>query len=173
MTRLPFIVPTAYCRLPLPPVPAVCLLVLLRRRADVLPVPRLVVIRTEAELVCVLDEPAVGVRLNLNRAVRVLRLHRLAADVEVERAPGEVRAVDGQSRAARVRRLLAQVLLVLARAERRDDLEELLFGREFARRRVLESERGVCARGCDHALIGRVGLALDLSQLVGPRSVVE
>src|SRR2546423_12798195 len=115
-----FLLPSASCP---------CLLALLRRRADVLPMPRLVVIRTEAELVRVLDEPVVDVRLHLYGAVRVLRLHRLAADVEVERAPREVRAVDGESGAARIGRLLAQVILILARAEGGDYLEELLFGR--------------------------------------------
>src|SRR5437588_8491545 len=74
------------------------------RRADVFPVPRFIIIRTEAELVCVLYEPAVNIRLNLNRAVRVLRLNGVAADVEVERAARGVRAVDGESGATRVRR---------------------------------------------------------------------
>src|ERR1051326_7593127 len=144
-----------------------------RLSADVLPVPRLVVVRPEAELVGVADEPAVGRRLNLYGAVRVLRLDGFAADVEVERAAREVRAVDGESGASGVGRLAAEVRLVLRRAEGRDDLEELFVGREFARRRVLEVKRRVGAGRRDHPLVGRVSLALALPQLVGPRSVVE
>src|SRR5687767_10342591 len=96
------------------------------RSAHVLPVPRLVVVGAEAEALGVPDEPLVDVGLDLQRAVRVLRLDRLAADVDVEGAAREVRAVDGEPRAARMRRSLAQPLLILARAEGGDDLEVLL-----------------------------------------------
>ena len=56
-----------------------------------------------------------------------------------QRAAGEVRAVHGQAGAARVWRLPAQLLLILAGAKGGNDLEVFFCRREFARRRVLEA----------------------------------
>ena len=84
--------------------------------------PGFVEVGAEAEAFGVADEPAVGGCLCLERAVRVFGDGRLAADVEVEGAPGEVRAVDGERGATGVRLQLAQAILILARTKRRDDL---------------------------------------------------
>ncbi len=52
--------------------------------------PRFIRIRAEAEVFGVFDEPEVGTGADLDRAVGVLRLHGIAADVKIEGAAGEV-----------------------------------------------------------------------------------
>jgi hypothetical protein len=60
-------------------------------------VPRLVIVRAEAESIRVANEPLVDARLYLYRAIGVVCLDGLAADVEVESATGEVWAIDCQA----------------------------------------------------------------------------
>src|SRR5205085_10574806 len=148
-SRAPSLLPFAYCLL------SFALL------ADVFPVPGLVKVRAEAEARGVLHQPAISLRLRLNGAVVVLGADRLAADVQVERAPGEVRAVDRQARAPAVGRLRPQLRLVLGRAHRRDDFEILL----------AVDDRTVGCRRRDHLLVSRISPALDLAQRLGPRRV--
>src|SRR6266508_2021711 len=92
---------------------------------DVLPVPWLVVVRTEAEALGIADEPLVNPGVNLDGAVGVFRLDGFAADVEIQGAAREVRAINRETGAPRIRRLSAQPLLVFARPERGDDLRIL------------------------------------------------
>ena len=49
----------------------------------VFPVPRFIKVRTKAEALRVFDEPLIRRSVYLNRAIRILRIDRAAADVEV------------------------------------------------------------------------------------------
>src|ERR1700754_4993550 len=64
--------------------------------ADVLPVPRLVKVRAKAELRSISHQPAISFGLGLQGAVFVFGADRFATDVDVQRPPGEMRAVDGK-----------------------------------------------------------------------------
>ena len=69
--------------------------------------PWFIEIGREAEFVGVLDEPAIDFGLGLEGAIAVFGADGFAADVEVEGAACEVRAVFGETRPAGVGRLLA------------------------------------------------------------------
>src|SRR6185295_8773126 len=122
--------------------------------ADVLPVPGFVKIRAEAETRGVLHQPVIGFRLGLQSAVVVSGADRLAANVKIKRAPGEVRAVDRQSGAPAVGRLGAKLGLILARAKRRDDFEIFFAFGKRAVARHQQAERLIGGGGGDHLLIG-------------------
>src|SRR5262252_6048435 len=89
----------------------------------VFPVPGFVEVRIETVLLGVLHQPLINLRVDLYRAIPVVRTDGLAADVEVQRASGEMRAVDGQAGAPRPRALFAKLRLIGRRAKRRDDLQ--------------------------------------------------
>src|SRR5690349_17918337 len=93
--------------------------------------PRLVEVRTEAEALGVAHQPAISRSVDLNRAIRVFRVHRIAANVEIQRATGEVWTVNCESRGAGIRRLAAQLVLIIRRTIGGDDLEVTLFRREL------------------------------------------
>ncbi len=59
----------------------------------VFPMPGLVKVRTKAKALSVFDEPAIGGSVDLDRAVRIFGIDRTAADVEIQSAASEVRAV--------------------------------------------------------------------------------
>src|SRR6185369_9518842 len=56
------------------------------------PVPGFVKVGVEVESFCVLYEPLIDRSLDLNCAVVILRAGRLAPDIEIQRATGQVRA---------------------------------------------------------------------------------
>src|SRR5690349_11430833 len=70
---------------------------------NVFPVPGFVEVGTKTEAFGVAHKPAIRRRVDLNRAVRVARVDGAAANVEIERAAGEVWTVDCKSGAACVR----------------------------------------------------------------------
>ena len=72
---------------------------------DVFPVPRLVEIRTETELVSIMHKPLVNRRLDLDRAVWVLRLDRVTSNIEIQSTTREVWAVHCKSSATGIWRL--------------------------------------------------------------------
>src|SRR6185503_5716998 len=90
---------------------------------DVFPVPRLVKVRSKTEALCITDQPTIRRRVDLDRTVRIVCIHRAAADVNVQRATSEVWTIDCESSSARIRRLSSQLLLILGRTERGNDLE--------------------------------------------------
>ncbi len=64
--------------------------------------PGLVEVWAEAEALGVFHQPFVGRCVDLNRAVGIFRVNRIAADVDVQRAAGEMRAVYSESGATGV-----------------------------------------------------------------------
>src|SRR6185369_2051873 len=91
----------------------------------VFPVPGFVEVRTKTEAFGIAHEPAIGGRVDLNRAICIPRVDGTPAHVEIESTTGKVRTVDCESSAARIRRFSSQLILVLARAKSRNDLEVL------------------------------------------------
>ena len=62
--------------------------------------PGFVEVRTKTEAVGVAHEPAVNRSVDLDCTIGIFGINRAAADVKIERAAGEVRTVDCQTRAA-------------------------------------------------------------------------
>ena len=67
---------------------------------NVFPVPGFVEVRTKTEALGVAHEPSIGGSVDLNRAVRIARIDRAAANVKIESAAGEVWTVYCESSAA-------------------------------------------------------------------------
>ena len=65
--------------------------------------PGFVKVGTEAEAVGVAYEPTIDGCVDLDGAVRIFGINRAAADVEIERAAGEVGAINCQTCAAGIR----------------------------------------------------------------------
>src|SRR5262245_2272287 len=97
-------------------------LVVQRLRA-VFPMPGFVEVRIETEALGVHHQPLIDLRVDLYRAIPVVSADRFAADVKVQRATGEMRAVDCQAGAPRSGILSAKHRLIGPRAKRRDDLQ--------------------------------------------------
>ena len=83
----------------------------------VLPMPRLVKVRTKAEALSIAYEPLVNRSLDLKSPIGVLRINRLTTYIQVQRSAGKVRTVHRKARASRVRRLSPQLVLIFAGAK--------------------------------------------------------
>ena len=105
---------------------AASLLSLAATGSHILPVPRLVEVRSKAEATCVRHQPSINRSAGLDRPILIFGVYGLAADIDIECAPGCVRTINRKSRAPAVGRLPPELLLILARAEGGDDLKKLL-----------------------------------------------
>src|SRR5215510_9514233 len=74
----------------------------------VLPMPRLIEVWPEAEAVSVSHQPLVNWCIHLDRAVGVLRVDRITADIQIQSATSEMRTVQGKAGAAGVGRFAPQ-----------------------------------------------------------------
>src|SRR2546425_920425 len=81
--------------------------------------------------------------------------------------------VNGETGAAGVRRLATQLVLIFPGAKRGDDLQVFLTRCEFALGAASKTERLVSDCRGDHALVGGIGLALNLPELLSARGVVK
>lgn len=61
---------------------------------DVFPVPGLEEVRTKPETRCIPHQPTISRRINLDCPICILRINRLASDIEIQCASGEVWTVD-------------------------------------------------------------------------------
>lgn len=82
---------------------------------DIFPVPRFVKVRIKPEFRCILDQPFVCGRLDLDQAIRILGCHRFPTDVNIESVAGKMRAILRKSDASRVRLTLSQSGLIFRR----------------------------------------------------------
>src|SRR4030095_778396 len=92
----------------------------------VFPMPGFVKVRIKTEAVGVLDQPLIDLRIDLHGAIPIVSADRFAAHVDVQRATGEMRAVEGQTFASRSGILFAKLSLIGRRTARRNDLQPLL-----------------------------------------------
>src|SRR5436305_1609638 len=139
----------------------------------ILPMPRLVKVWTKTETFSVAHEPLIDGRFNLDGAIGISGVNRIAAHIEIQRPPRRVRAINRQPRAAGVGRLPPQFVLVFPRAKSRNDLEVFLSRCQFALRRMSEIERWVRDGRGHHLFVCGIGAALDPAQVGYPLGVEE
>src|SRR5262245_20707821 len=76
------------------------------------PMPRLVKIWIKAKTLGILDQPLVGRGIDLYQTVMISGIDRISSDVQIQGTSRKMRAVDGQSRAARMWRAPAELSLI-------------------------------------------------------------
>src|SRR5438105_14187509 len=74
-----------------------------RRLLYIFPVPGLVEVWAEAKAGGVVHQPLIRGRLHLNGAICIFRVHRIAPDIQIQRASSEMRTVHYEAGASRTR----------------------------------------------------------------------
>src|SRR6185503_9681698 len=87
--------------------------------------------------------------------------------------PGEMRAVDGETGSARMRRFATQLLLIFARAKTGNDLEVLFRVGQLAIRLASKLKGRIGDRGRQHLLVSRVRVPLNLAKLFQALRIVK